>query len=401
MQIEFDNEYRTIATVIAYGSFSTTFTVPIQVYGPHIAMATDTVHNVFATRSFSIIPNLFLITPNKGTVGTKVVIKGNGFNQGIIDIIFGIDLYQRRVEILSNGSFKQPFTITVTQQPYGATAIIGSQSAEVKAYESFTILPNIYRISPPSGIVGNIVTVFGDGYGVTDNIQIDFGTTISIVLTTANNLGTFSAIFTVNAQRLGSITITATGITAGSSTAYFVIVPQIIEITPTRGTVGTKITLVGDGYSSSGLVRISFGLRTAITTITASSVGSFTVIFTVDTQFYGTKSVTAVDVTSSQSAYLEFCILPNIILITPMEGTVGRIITISGNGFGANNLIRISFGKTTTITAISSVAQGSFTTTFTINTQPAGITTIKAVDLTISGVEASGTFTILPNIHLL
>ncbi|MEW6608844.1 MAG: right-handed parallel beta-helix repeat-containing protein, partial [bacterium] len=70
----------------------------------------------------------------------------------------------------------------------------------------------ITLVSPSSGTIGVIVTIEGMGYDPTETIRINFGTTMSITTTTTNVYGIFSTIFTVNIQRYGTVSITATGL---------------------------------------------------------------------------------------------------------------------------------------------------------------------------------------------
>ncbi|MEW6609717.1 MAG: choice-of-anchor X domain-containing protein, partial [bacterium] len=78
--------------------------------------------------------------------------------------------------------------------------------------EVITIQPKITDTIPSSGNIGTIVTVIGEGYLANEQIQIDFGATLTIGLTTTNAQGSFTAAFTVDSQPYGLKTITATGL---------------------------------------------------------------------------------------------------------------------------------------------------------------------------------------------
>ncbi|PIX17546.1 hypothetical protein COZ71_02750, partial [Candidatus Desantisbacteria bacterium CG_4_8_14_3_um_filter_40_12] len=119
--------------------------------------------------------------------------------------------------------------------------------------------------------------------------------------------------FIVNTQPCGTTTITANGIITASNT--FVILPQIISWTPTSGTVGSQVSIAGDGYGDAEQVKILFGTNGIITTTTASSEGSFSTIFIVNTQSYGTTTVIAIGSSSGRQVMRTYQILPNIISI--------------------------------------------------------------------------------------
>ncbi|MDI6735426.1 MAG: thermonuclease family protein [bacterium] len=65
-------------------------------------------------------------------------------------------------------------------------------------------------------------------------------------------------------------------------------------------------------------------------------------------------------------------------LVSPVSGTAGTIIIISGEGFDGEEPIRISFGKIITVTMVTSHPLGSFSTIFTAGLLPSGTITIIA-----------------------
>jgi len=67
--------------------------------------------------------------------------------------------------------------------------------------------------------------------------------------------------------------------------------------------------------------------------------------------------------------------------ITPIEGPIGTILTITGGGFSSNENIRIDFGTTRTITSKKADSNGSFSTTFIVNTQTQGLVPVTATGI--------------------
>ncbi|PIP39445.1 hypothetical protein COX18_10135, partial [Candidatus Desantisbacteria bacterium CG23_combo_of_CG06-09_8_20_14_all_40_23] len=107
------------------------------------------------------------------------------------------------------------------------------------------------------------------------------------------------------------------------------------------------VTVAGNGYRENEIIRVEFGSNTnrAITpmlTIVTSD-GSWTTTWTVDTQPFGTTTITATDELASVSKL--YTILPEIILVTPGNGTVGSMVTVAGNGYGTGKQIRLEFGS--------------------------------------------------------
>ncbi|MBU0701250.1 DUF11 domain-containing protein [bacterium] len=83
------------------------------------------------------------------------------------------------------------------------------------------------------------------------------------------------------------------------------------------------------------------------------------------------------------------------IVIFPSAGTIGSIVTITGQGFSAAEGIIIDFGMTSTIAAATTDTSGTFSAAFAVDNQPVGTVTVSAVGKT-SQTEAAIEFNILP-----
>ncbi len=82
------------------------------------------------------------------------------------------------------------------------------------------------------------------------------------------------------------------------------------------------------------------------------------------------------------------------IKVSPTSGTIGSIVTVSGEGFGQTEEVVIDFGVNPTIAVTMTDNLGQFKTVFTVDTQPAGVKTIIAKGMISFGV-ATATFTII------
>ncbi|MEW6609557.1 MAG: hypothetical protein AB1414_19285, partial [bacterium] len=373
VQIEFNNIYRGTTAVTIYGSFSTTFTTPVQPYGTYTVMGTDThFSNVYATSRFKIISNLCLITPTKGTIGTTISIKGNGFEAGnkIISIEIGTTLYSTVVLTNGLGEFDPIWNGEIKTQPYGTVTILATQLtgnfSGIYATGNFFITSNLSLITPTSGTVGTIITLKGDGFGASKTITIAFGRTPTIQFSSTGADGSWTTTFTVNTQPYGETTITASG--SEKATGIFTILPKIILITPQQGIVGSIVSISGNGFGSLESITIGFGINPAITVVSTNNYGTFSTIFTVDEQA-GCGTVTVSAKGSHCSASSLFVIFPKITLITPGAGTVGSMVSICGNGFGSLESITIGFGINPAITVVSTNDYGTFSTIFTVDEQ--------------------------------
>ncbi|HAW50607.1 TPA: hypothetical protein DCX16_06635, partial [bacterium] len=152
-----------------------------------------------------------------------------------------------------------------------------------------------------------------------------------------------------------------------------------ISVSPLSGPVGTKITIQGQNFATQTQVSIDFGAHQTITTTLSSEKGTFSTTFIVDTQPSCTKVITARDILDNVATTC-FKITSRIILVSPISGFIGNIVTISGVGFAENSTIFIDFGTHQTIASMITLPHGTFVITFTVDTQPPCTKTITARD---------------------
>ncbi|MEW6097358.1 MAG: cohesin domain-containing protein [bacterium] len=360
----------------ANGSFMISFSVDTQPYGTKTVRAIGLMSGMFADAVFCIQPKIIRVIPAFGTVGTMVTVWGNGFGGNeVVSIDFGTTLMITSIHTTLEGTFVTTFIVDT--QPYGTTTIMATGvSSWAMANTTFYILPCIILVSPWTGTVGSIVTVRGNGFGATEGVHISFGTTRTIQMTMADVSGSFVTTFTVDTQPYGTTTIAATGLNSGYRvTMVFFILPKIF-VTPNIGTVGSIVTIAGNGYGANESIRVDFGITFAITMSTASVSGSFATTFTIDTQPYGTTTIHAYGLSTGGSVFGTFRIVSSIICISPYIGSVGTRVTIWGNGYGALELVRVDFGRTRSICTVYSNSSGTFSALFTVDMQPHGTTTV-------------------------
>ncbi|MEK7812138.1 MAG: hypothetical protein AAB296_00125, partial [Candidatus Desantisbacteria bacterium] len=359
------------------GTFSATFIVDTQPGGTTTITANS--YQLTANSYFIILPSITLLSPQSGIVGTEVTIEGSGVNSGII-IDFGTDEIIAFTQSSQNGTFSATFIVST--QLGGTKVITASYFAGVDesgnfffvyATTVFRILPSIISLFPDKAApFDSVVTIIGSGFS-DGLISIHLGKTQTITVSWADENGIFSALFLVDDQLGGTVTITAEDNLSFATTSFYVL--PIIWISPESGPVGTLVTVEGLGYFAFDEIAIDFGNTLTITTANTESFGSFLVTFFVDSQPYSSITITARGQTGEATAI--FFIKPGIILI-PDYGSFGNEITVIGSGYGSTETITISFGQTLTITTGTSFSSGTFSITFIVDTQLPQILVVTA-----------------------
>ena len=271
------------------------------------------------------------------------------------------------------------FTITIT------LALL------VAALPLAPVLAATVTLAPSSGTVGSYVTVTGSGYTDGDtNFLIQFGSAPFITRIGTVTGGIIATNFQVPAVPRGSYTVTVTDghSQSGTTTSPFVVTPRITVINPTLGTVGTTVTVSGNGFQANSSVNILFDTTTVATT-TASATGVIpNVTFIVPAGTKGAHTVKGVD-SVGPSATRSFTITPKI-TVAPAEGGVGDTVVITGFGFADNDAIDILFDDAVLsgITAATD-ANGSFSTTVAIPSASRGSHIIKARDDSFNSATAT------------
>ncbi|MEK9149010.1 MAG: hypothetical protein AAB267_03070, partial [Candidatus Desantisbacteria bacterium] len=384
----------TIASVTSsnYGSFSVSFTADTQPLGSRVLSATGENSGMVKSGMFSIQAAVTNVSPTFGTVGTIITVFGNGFyvylGDGFTDpdmvyVQFGNAQRAPVGNVVDNGSFMVTFAIDT--QSYGTKTVVVDGNATPPVWGYCKIVGDTAIVTPSTGSVGTIVTINGGGYSDTEPILVYFGTIDGTITSGyAEADGHFEIGFTINTQPCGTTTIRVKGIgEAGQETFNrFIITSNVVQVMPTKGIVGSKVTVDGNGYASTEMINIKLGTNNSISSCESNNFGEFRSIFTIDVQPFGTTTMTASGTISGQSAQNIYGIVGNLIQVKPASGIISTFVTVTGNGYGKSEQIVIDFGTTKTMTTITSSQYGTFTVFFTIDTQPYGRNSITAAGIT-------------------
>jgi hypothetical protein len=390
VHIFFDSTYVAVVSVLAGGSFTTSFSVSTYTTpGTHYVTARDgptyATSTQLAMAYFTVTARQITLSPSSGYVGDTVTVSGTGFNASSTVTIYFDTTAVGTATTNTSGAFSGA-TFTVPDSYRGTHTVKGSDASGDSTGVNFTILQKI-TVTPASGAVGDTVTVSGTGFTASSSITFYFNTqSVSADTTTTNANGSFTNnTFTIPSSSRGSYTIEAEDASGYSATATFTI-GQKIAITPATGIPGTLVTISGTGFRASQTITITYN-AVAVTTnpavITTGATGSFTATFNVPAGLAGTHPVEATDGTYSYSA--DFVATADATISqttsTASPGYVGMELTITGTGFIPNATVTITYATEPVVLATATTDEnGAFSAVITIPPSVGGSHTITVTD---------------------
>jgi hypothetical protein len=215
--------------------------------------------------------------------------------------------------------------------------------------DTATIIQNFHppvivsSFTPTAAATGNVVNITGDNFSGT--LAVSFGGVPATAFTVLSNT---SINATVGSGASGSVkVVTATG--QGSKTGFtYIPPPTITSFTPTSATAGTTVTITGTNFinvtsvSFAGVAASSFIVvsPTSITAVAPSGPS-------------GSVSVTTPGGTATLAGYTS---LPTISSFTPLSGTQGTILTITGTSFNGTTAVSVGGANVTSFTVNSSTS---------------------------------------------
>jgi hypothetical protein len=415
--------------------------VPAVVPGTHLVRA-DIPFGVpvEAAASFTVPSPSITLSPTSGVPGTVITITGSSFapntagvvgfdsnGDGVID-----DPGEPQVTVITTAAGAIPGGTILSVPPVaaGGYRVLADipLSGSVEAAASFTVPSPSVTLSPTSGVPDTVITITGSGFasniagavGFDSNGSgaIDPGEPQVSVATTAAGAITAGTILTVPAVPAGVYQVLAdipVGVPVEASASFTVLV-RAITLSPVSGAPGTVITITGSGFAPNTAGVVGFDSdgsgaielvepRVSVTTTGAGAIPAG-ITLAVPAVAPGTYPVLA-DIPSSGSveASANFTLLVRAIALSPVSGTSGTVITITGSGFAPNTVGAVGFDSDGS-GAIELVEPRVSVTTTDAGFIPTGVTlTVPAVaagvyqvlaDIPVGvPVEAAASFTVV------
>ncbi len=389
------------------GAFNCTFTVPAAVIGAHTITATDASSNS-ASVTFTIISTISL-SPDSGRVGTSVTVTGNGFagNSAMTGTWApsGSPTFCTSTTSSATGSFSCMFTVPAAVEGNHTVTLIDASTNTATANFNVT---SFVSLSPTSGIVGSTTVVTGTGFAGSSAISFAFDDTTNLPCSsgsiTSSPVGSFScSTVTIPTADQGGHAISATDAASNSASAPFTVEPSL-SVSPTSGTVGSTVTVSGNGYTTGATITsVAWNALSTIDCTGASSVsssGTWSCQFVVPNTGQGTYVISAFESTGSPSDALTSYTVEPALSISPSPATYGENPTATATGFGGGATVTITVTWTSGAVSCTGTASayGLYSCALPVRWTVAGTYTVSASDNV--GNSATTTIVIDPSIVL-
>jgi hypothetical protein len=309
------------------------------------------------------------VSPDSGPIsgGTTLTVRGTGFVSGATVTFGGIPA----AVVTSTNANLGFITATTPAHTAGAVdvAVTNPDGQAARLANGFTYLTfTLDFISPSSGTTngGTAVTLFGSGF--VSGATVTFGGTAATNVATTSST---SMTATTPAHAAGAVDIVVTnpdGQSARRVSGYTYatpVGPTLTSITPTLGpdSGGTRVAIVGTGFTSGATV--TFGGTAATSVITSSSTS-----MTATTPAHAAGAVEVVvtnpDEQSGRLANGYTYTGPvalTLASISPASGSVngGTAVTITGAGFTSGATVTIGGTAATNVSVASTTSIGATT----------------------------------------
>jgi len=332
-----------------------------------------------------IPPSITSLNPTSGAIGASVIIIGSNFgtSQGTSSVTFN--------GIVATPTSWSATSITVPV-PNGTTTgsvvvTVGGLASNGMAFTVTNPGPSLSTLSMTQGPVGAILTITGVNFGATQGTgTVTFNTTLG----TPTNWTATSIDVPVPSIALGSVSVVVTVGGVASNGLPFTVTPppNIANISPTSGPVGTVVTVNGTNFGPTVGTRtsvLSFNGTTARTTNWSDT----QILAPVPSAATTGNVVVSISGVVSNGVNFTVTLPPSITSLSPTSGPAGTSVTITGANFGATK-------GTSTVTFNGTVATPtSWSDPSIVVPVPNGATTGNVV-VTVGGVISNGVnFTVM------
>jgi hypothetical protein len=284
-----------------------------------------------------VAPTISALAPSSGPSagGTGVLVTGTGLQPGATVAVGGA----LATQVVVSGPTQMTFT-TPAGSAGPVPVVVTNPDGGTVTFNSFTYVPQstptITSVSPTSGPTSGGITTVITGTG------FDAGATVTLcgTIVTPSSVSATTIVFaTPSCGTAGPAAIQVKnpdGGTATAAAAYtFSAPPAITSVSPNSGTVngGTVITISGTGFQSGSTVLLDATAGTDVVVVDAT-----TIVATTPAHAAGQVGVQVTNpdggkVIAANAFTYTVVSTPDILTVTPSQGTPGSAATLNGTGF--------------------------------------------------------------------
>jgi hypothetical protein len=336
------------------------------------------------------------VSPESGKVGSEVVISGTNFPGTLATIYWDKRVTAQKIPIAADGKFSYTMTVPESIKGIHTIGVIDNSNWEGSAAESnYSVKPGI-KLFPDVIDASSSLTIYGNGFGDRESgikVLLDNKTAAADNLKSDWN-GNWSTVVSFNSITKGRhalSVVSGSSSELGSADLGFIISPWC-EVSPLTGPVGTQIFIYAWGLrqNEDGLT-ITLDNEIFFTNIRAEVdgtlkldgskrvLGSFVSDFDYRDKIFvpnATQGDHIIGVYGSSFTpkgtfpNFTFKITPSLTL-DPKSGKEAAIVSITGTGFAADEVVSLKYDGKEVATGIKADATGTFVTQYTV---PGGTT---------------------------
>ncbi len=366
-------------TTLSNGSIpeGTLFTVGVFTAGSYYLVISLAIP--VAWQSFTVTTALVSLSHSSGPAGTLLSLSGSGFaSLTVYEYCFQLMATScpsgTPLSFTSTSSGEIPSGIAplpVPASPFGQYYVDVSEGSILVGVADFSVVSNL-TANFRSVTVGTLLTASGTGYGASAPFTVAWDAKSDVCSGTTGANGSFVCTFAVPPATYGPHTLNAS--TAGVYATFSISIFSALTSTPSSGTVGSGVEVIGTGYASVQAYSIVWGSITTICSGLTNATGNLACSFAVPQAPAGSHPINA-SVGSLKNETL-FAVVPAV-SASPTSGSVGSLAVLTGTGFDANAPYTLLWNGTTTLSCSDLTdADGGISCAFTVPVAPGGVTPI-------------------------
>ena len=337
---------------------------------------------VDAKRFLSIIRSI-KINPTSAGKGTSVTVTGRGFSNGSITVfrdLGDLDVFLSGTdEVLGQANVtKGAFTFQTTALDENSTIQAIDINGDVaEDGKSFTLKESI-KVTPTEVFPDEELTIELVDWGDTGTVsEVRFGGASGTTLPATGSRSASGDKFTIDVPtsvRLGSLKVEVMVDGTAEASATITVQVQTLTLSPTTAVQGQDITITGSGFGANERIgTLTFGGGDNVyegdatnSLPRADSNGNVTITAEVpDGVTSGEREVKITGLTNNRSGTAKLTVPKAAMTVSPSESLRGTMITVTGTGFPAEDLIQIKYeaedGTHRPVTTEDTDTTGNFT----------------------------------------